>query len=146
MKRIHIHIGADDLAATKQFYSALFGQEPTVEKPDYLKWMIEDPRINLAVSKNHTAETGVNHVGIQVDSDEELDALNAALETAQQATRPDPEANCCYAHSNKHWASDPQGVVWEMFHTMEDIPTYYGGDIREDIPPLPAQTSARTCC
>ena len=146
MKRIHIHIGVEDLDATKRFYTALFGQDPTVEKHDYMKWMLDDPRINLAVSRNHTSETGVNHVGIQVESDDELEALNAALQAAQQATRPDPEADCCYAHSNKHWASDPQGVVWEMFHTMEDIPTYYGGEVREDIPSLPVQTSAPSCC
>lgn len=146
MKRIHIHIGVDDLEATKRFYSAMFGQEPTVEKHDYMKWLIDDPGINLAVSKNHSATTGVNHVGIQVDSDEELEALNASLAAAEQATRPDPEANCCYAHSNKHWASDPQGVVWEMFHTMDSIPTYYGGEVREDVPPLPAQKATTGCC
>ncbi|MEM1146918.1 MAG: ArsI/CadI family heavy metal resistance metalloenzyme [Pseudomonadota bacterium] len=124
MKRIHIHIRVDDLDATRRFYSALLGQEPTVVKPDYLKWMVDDPRLNLAVSPARQARLGVDHVGIQVDSDEALDQVNAQLNAAEQATWPERGANCCYAHSNKNWARDPQGVVWEMFHTMGSIPTY----------------------
>ncbi|MEO0549202.1 MAG: VOC family protein [Pseudomonadota bacterium] len=130
MKRLHIHISAQDLPATKRFYSALFGMEPTVDKPDYMKWMLDDPRINLAVSQRDGAVRGVDHVGIQVDSDAELEGLNEALMAAEQSTLAEPGANCCYAHSNKHWAKDPQGVVWEMFHSMETIPTY-GHDLRD---------------
>ncbi|MEO1322343.1 MAG: VOC family protein, partial [Pseudomonadota bacterium] len=90
MKRIHIHISAEDLAATKRFYSALFGQEPTVDKPDYMKWMLEDPRINLAVSQRDGVTRGVDHVGIQVDSDEELESVNEALVKAEQSTLAEP--------------------------------------------------------
>lgn len=145
MKRIHIHISAEDLAATKRFYSALFGQAPSVDEPDYMKWMLDDPRINLAVSQRDGATRGVDHVGIQVDSDEELDGVNAALVAAEQSTLAEPNAQCCYASSNKHWARDPQGVIWEMFHTMDAAPTY-GQDLRDEIPHTPKAKAAGGCC
>lgn len=145
MKRIHIHISAEDLAATKRFYSALFGQAPTVDKPDYMKWMLDDPRINLAVSQRDGATRGVDHVGIQVESDEELETVNAALLEAEQSTLAEPDAQCCYANSNKHWSRDPQGVIWEMFHTMESAPTY-GHDLRDEIPYTPKPKAQGGCC
>jgi len=145
MKRIHIHISAADLAATKQFYSALFGQSPSVDKPDYMKWMLDEPRLNFAVSQRDGAARGVDHIGIQVDSDEELDAVNASLQAAEQTTLAEPDAECCYANSNKHWARDPQGVVWEMFHTMDAAPTY-GQDLRDPVPYTPKAKSAGGCC
>jgi catechol 2,3-dioxygenase-like lactoylglutathione lyase family enzyme len=145
MKRLHIHISAADLEATKRFYSALFGQAPTVDKPDYMKWMLDDPRINLAVSQRDGATRGVDHVGIQVDSDDELEALNTALVAAEQSTLAEPDAQCCYASSNKHWTRDPQGVIWEMFHTMDEAPTY-GHDLRDEIPHAPLAKSAGGCC
>ncbi len=130
MKRLHIHISAADMDATKRFYSALFGQAPTVDKPDYMKWMLDDPFVNIAVSQRDGATRGVDHVGIQVDSEAALNGINAALQAAEQSTLAEPGANCCYANSNKHWARDPQGVVWEMFHTMSGAPTY-GHDMRD---------------
>lgn len=145
MKRIHIHISAEDLAATKRFYSALFGQDPTVDKPDYMKWMLEDPRINLAVSQREGVTRGVDHIGIQVDSDDELEAVNASLLQAEHSTLAEPEAQCCYANSNKHWTRDPQGIIWELFHTMEGAPTY-GHDLRDEIPHKPRPKSTRGCC
>jgi len=145
MKRIHIHISAADLAATKQFYSALFGQAPTVDEPDYMKWMLENPRLNLAVSQRDGATRGVDHIGIQVESDDELDAVNASLVAAEQSTLAEPGAHCCYAESNKHWARDPQGVVWEMFHTMDHAPTY-GEDMRDEIPHTPKAKTVGGCC
>lgn len=145
MKRLHIHISAEDMAATKVFYTALFGQEPSVDKQDYMKWMLDDPRINLAVSRREGATRGVDHVGIQVDSDEALDGLNEALMAAEQSTLAEPGANCCYAHSNKHWTKDPQGVVWEMFHSMDSIPTY-GQDMRDVKPKKPVRTHKGGCC
>lgn len=145
MKRLHIHISAVDLDATKRFYSALFGQAPSVDKPDYMKWMLDDPRINLAVSQRDGAARGVDHVGIQVDSDDELEALNAALGAAEQSTLAEPDAQCCYASSNKHWARDPQGVIWEMFHTMGGAPTY-GEDLRDEIPHQPRPKHSGGCC
>ncbi len=145
MKRIHIHISAADLAATKRFYSALFGQAPDVDEPDYMKWMVDEPRINLAVSQRDGASRGIDHVGIQVDSDDELAALNTALQAAEQSTLAEPDAQCCYANSNKHWARDPQGVVWEMFHTMDAAPTY-GHDLRDEIPHAPKAKAVGGCC
>ena len=145
MKRIHIHISAADLEATKRFYSALFGQAPSVEKPDYMKWMLDEPRINLAISQRDGAARGVDHLGIQVDSDDELEAVNASLLAAEQSTLAEPDAQCCYANSNKHWARDPQGIVWEMFHTMDHAPTY-GEDLQDEIPHQPVPLSAGGCC
>lgn len=145
MKRMHIHISAADLDATKRFYTALFGAEPTVDKPDYMKWMLDDPRLNLAVSQRDGATRGVDHVGIQLDSDDDLEALNDALVSAEQSTLPEPAANCCYAHSNKHWAADPQGVIWEMFHSMDTIPTY-GQDMRDIPTHIPKPVSEGGCC
>lgn len=145
MKRVHIHISAADLDATKRFYTALFGTEPTVDKPDYMKWMLDDPRLNLAVSQRDGATRGVDHVGIQVDSDDDLEALNDALVSAEHSTLPEPDANCCYAHSNKHWTADPQGVVWEMFHSMDSIPTY-GQDMRDISAHVPKPVSEGGCC
>ena len=145
MKRLHIHISAADLDATKRYYSALFGQPPIVDKPDYMKWMLDDPRINLAVSQRDGATRGVDHLGIQVESDAELEAVNASLLAAEQSTLAEPGAQCCYASSDKHWARDPQGVVWEIFHTMDAIPTY-GHDLRDDIPHQPLAKSAGGCC
>lgn len=145
MKRIHIHISAADLAATKQFYSALFGQAPSVDESDYMKWMLDDPCLNLAVSQRDGATRGFDHVGIQVDSDAALEAVNASLQAAEQSTLAEPGAHCCYAESNKHWARDPQGVVWEMFHTMDAAPTY-GEDLRDEIPHTPQSISTGGCC
>ncbi|MEM7492816.1 MAG: VOC family protein [Pseudomonadota bacterium] len=156
MKRLHLHITTADMATTKTFYTALFGQAPTVDKPDYMKWMLDDPLVNIAISQRDRSSHGVDHVGIQVDSDEGLEELNLALQAAEQSTLAEPGAKCCYAHSNKHWARDPQGVVWEMFHSMNAIPTY-GHDIGHDDEivtqaPLDAQPGggrsieARGCC
>lgn len=153
MKRLHIHISVDDLDATKAFYSALFGKAPEVVKSDYMKWMLDDPRINLAVSQRGRANHGVDHLGIQVDSDEELAALNDAFTAAEQASMPETDAQCCYARSNKHWTRDPQGVVWELFHTMDSAPTYgedifEGKSFKEWTPEEKAAAKAkvRECC
>jgi len=140
MKRLHIHVSTPDLAATKRFYTALFGQAPSVEKPDYMKWMLDDPYVNFAVSQRGET-SGVDHVGIQVSSDEELAELRGALNAAEQATLAEPAAECCYAASHKEWARDPQGVVWEMFHSMDTIPTY-GTDIHAGA----VEPAAGGCC
>jgi len=157
MKRLHIHISAADMDATKKFYSALFGQAPSVDEPDYMKWMLDDPFVNIAVSQRDGAVRGVDHVGIQVDSDEALEGVNAMLMAAEQSTLAEPNAQCCYANSNKHWTRDPQGVIWEIFHSMDTIPTY-GHDMRDDDcwdePSKPlteadrnaAMAKAKACC
>ena len=117
MKRFHVHVAVPDLAESVRFYSKLFGCEPTVTKDDYAKWMLEDPRVNFAISQRG-ASVGINHLGFQVDSDGELLALHAQLESADRAVLAEQGANCCYARSNKYWITDPAGIAWESFHTL----------------------------
>lgn len=123
MKRFHVHVSVKDLDKSKQFYSTLFGTPPTVDKNDYAKWMLDDPRINFAISER-CCNSGIDHLGLQVESGEELAALEERLTKADQKVLDEPGANCCYARSDKHWVSDPQGVVWETFHTLGDVPLY----------------------
>ena len=108
MKRFHVHVSVDDLDASMQFYSTVFGLPPTIVKPDYAKWMVDDLRINFAISKRGSA-SGVDHLGIQVDSDEELTTLRERVAGARIAAKDQPNAECCYARSDKYWTTDPQG-------------------------------------
>ncbi len=118
MKRFHVHISVKNLQESIAFYTNLFGQTPSKEKPDYAKWMLEDPRVNFAISARGHA-VGLNHFGFQTDSSEELKGLKQLAEKATEGQVVDQgEAACCYAKSEKHWAVDPQGVAWEHFHTM----------------------------
>ncbi|MCX2979850.1 glyoxalase/bleomycin resistance/dioxygenase family protein [Halieaceae bacterium IMCC14734] len=118
MKRMHIHVGVESLNQGVTFYSALFGAEPTTIKDDYAKWMLEDPRVNFAISTRGDS-TGVDHLGIQVDDDAELDGVRERLKTADVALFDEGETVCCYARSEKSWVEDPAGVAWETFKTME---------------------------
>jgi len=127
MKRFHVHVAVPDLGAGIRFYSTLFGAEPAVRKDDYAKWMLEEPRINFAISQRGGA-IGVNHLGFQVDSGEELEALHANLEAADRAVVAEPGANCCYARSDKYWVTDPAGIAWESFHTLGTIPMFGAAD------------------
>lgn len=127
MKRMHIHISVDDLEPSIRFYSALVGQEPSVLKPDYAKWEVKDPAVNLAISQTAGSRPGIDHVGIQAGSNEELRDLSLRLAEANIAMLEQQRANCCYAESDKHWAVDPSGVPWEIFHTMREI-AVYGSD------------------
>jgi lactoylglutathione lyase len=129
MKRFHVHVAVAELAPNVRFYSTVFGAPPTVLKDDYAKWMLEDPRVNFAIS-TRGAVPGLDHLGLQVDSDAELAALRAQVEQADIAALDQPEAACCYAQSNKYWTTDPQGIAWETFHSLASIPTY--GDERKE--------------
>jgi catechol 2,3-dioxygenase-like lactoylglutathione lyase family enzyme len=131
MKRFHVHVAVPDLAASINFYSKLFAAEPSVKKSDYAKWMLDDPRINFAISQRG-AKLGVNHLGFQVDSGEELEALHAQLEAADRGVVAEMGANCCYAKSDKYWVTDPAGVAWESFHSLGTIPLFGGADAGED--------------
>jgi hypothetical protein len=123
MKRFHVHVSVGNLAESIGFYAKLFGAQPSVQKDDYAKWMLEDPRINFAISnRGHAA--GVNHLGFQVDSAEELAALRAQAAQADIAAVEEKGAACCYAKSDKHWIQDPQGIAWETFHTLGTVPVY----------------------
>jgi catechol 2,3-dioxygenase-like lactoylglutathione lyase family enzyme len=123
MKRFHVHISVDDLDANVRFYSTIFGAPPTVLKPDYAKWMVDDPRINFAISQRGR-KPGVDHLGVQVESETELSTLRKQVSAAEIAMLDQPNTTCCYARSDKYWITDPQGVAWETFHTLESVPVY----------------------
>ncbi len=125
MKRLHVHVGVDDLANSIRFYSTLFGSEPTVVKPDYAKWMLDDPRVNFAISEGNHAKKGIEHLGIQVESTEELSEVYGRLRAADRPMLDEGQTTCCYAKSEKSWISDPDGVVWEAFLTNSEA-TIYG--------------------
>ncbi len=123
MKRFHVHVSVSDLNESIRFYSRLFGGEPTVLKSDYAKWMLEDPRVNFAISTRHQPG-GVNHLGFQVDTDDELRGMQAQLQAADDRMIQENEQPCCYARSDKYWVTDPTGIAWETFHTLGSIPVY----------------------
>ena len=127
MKRFHVHVAVKDLESSIRFYSALFGAEPTVSKSDYAKWMVDDPRINFAISQR-AEQTGVNHLGLQVDSDDELESLRAQAESADLVAAAERGGTCCYARSDKYWYTDPQGVAWETYHTLKQVEFFNGDD------------------
>lgn len=127
MKRFHVHVHVDDLAKSIGFYSKLFAAEPTRIEGDYAKWMLEDPRINFAISMRGS-KAGIDHLGFQTDDAEELAALKARAEAADMALLDEGETTCCYARSEKHWVTDPQGIAWEHFHTLGNIPVFSEGD------------------
>ncbi len=126
MKRFHVHVAVPDLGAGIRFYSTLFGAAPAVRRDDYAKWMLDEPRLNFAISQRG-GTIGVNHLGLQVDSGDELEALRANLEAADRAVVAERGANCCYSRSDKYWVTDPAGIAWESFHTLGTIPMF-GGD------------------
>jgi len=130
MKRFHVHVAVRDLEKSTRFYSAMFGRAPTVSKPDYAKWMIEDPRLNFAISTRGGA-VGVNHLGFQAESAEELEEIHTRLQSADTAGTAEQGANCCYARSDKYWVADPSGLAWESFHSLGSIP-FYGEPIEAE--------------
>jgi hypothetical protein len=124
MKRLHVHVSVVNLAESIRFYSALFAAEPTVTKTDYAKWMLDDPRMNFAISEHAGQAKGLDHLGIQAESADELAGLEQRLQAAELPHLAQPGSNCCYARSDKHWSLDPSGIAWETFHTLDSIPTY----------------------
>jgi catechol 2,3-dioxygenase-like lactoylglutathione lyase family enzyme len=124
MKRLHVHVAVPDLEQSIRFYSTLFGAQPVKVKPDYAKWMLEDPRVNFAISQRGTRAPGVDHVGVQVDSRAELDELAGRLKAAGNQTLDEEAVTCCYAQGDKTWVNDPSGVRWETFYTFGDATTY----------------------
>lgn len=123
MKRIHLHVSVDHLDKSIGFYNTLFGATPSVIKTDYAKWMLDDPRVNFAISQRG-AKAGLDHIGIQVESDAELLAIKTRLETAELNMLTEVGTTCCYAKSDKHWVQDPSGIAWETYHTLESAPTF----------------------
>ena len=124
MKRLHVHVAVEDLATSIRFYSTLFATEPTVAKPDYAKWMLDDPLVNFAISVGHDEGKGVRHLGVQVDSLEELGEVYGRLDEAERPVLEEGRTTCCYAKSEKSWVADPDGLVWETFFTDGEATTY----------------------
>ena len=140
MKRLHVHVSVANLERSVHFYSALFAAEPSVQRSDYAKWMLDDPRVNFAISQRD-GKPGVQHLGIQVENRTELEEVYARLQRADAPVLEEGETNCCYARSEKSWIDDPQGVQWETFLTTGQS-TVYGTD---EIRPK-AQKEAETAC
>jgi catechol 2,3-dioxygenase-like lactoylglutathione lyase family enzyme len=125
MKRLHIHVGVNNLQESIRFYSALFGATPTKTKPDYAKWLLEDPHVNFAIS-TRAHKKGVDHLGIQVEEDRALVELRERLKEAELPIVEEGETVCCYARSEKSWVQDPSGIAWETYRTMEDVQLFSG--------------------
>ena len=123
MKRFHVHTHVENLQQSIAFYAKLFGAEPTRVEADYAKWMLEDPRINFAISPRG-GKPGIDHLGIQTDTDEELAELKQRAQAADMALLDEGTTTCCYARSDKYWLTDPQGIAWEQFHTLANIPVF----------------------
>ena len=139
MKKFHIHIAVNELSESINFYSTIFNTSPSIEREDYAKWDLTEPAVNFAISKRgHTS--GINHLGIQVDSEEELAAIARQLDNAKIDSSEQKDSSCCYAHSNKHWALDPQGIAWESFHTLGEIPIF-GEETKAD-----SEIESSACC
>ncbi len=137
MKRFHVHLHVEDLARNIAFYSAMFKQTPERTETDYAKWMLQDPPLNFAISTRGD-QPGLDHLGFQVESTEELQALKTQAEQADMALLDEGETTCCYAHSDKYWVTDPQGIAWEQFHTLDNIPVFSQKN--------PAAPQAGACC
>lgn len=137
MKRFHVHVAVSDLEGSTAFYTRLFGAGPAVLRHDYAKWLIDDPRINFAIS-TRMGRTGIEHLGLQAENADELAEIRGRLVAAGAEVADEPGANCCHAHSDKHWAVDPQGLAWEAFHTLGET-RHYGDD--HD----PVRSGARAC-
>jgi Glyoxalase/Bleomycin resistance protein/Dioxygenase superfamily len=139
MKRFHVHVAVDNLHKNIQFYSAMFGAQPSVVKEDYAKWMLDDPRVNFAISSR--GETpGLNHLGVQAESNEELQQIRMQIEQADSGVTEETGTACCYAKSDKYWVTDPQGIAWESFHTLGEIPLFNSESTH--VPEAPASA----CC
>ena len=133
MKRFHVHVNVTDLNQSIRFYSQLFGAEPSVLETDYAKWMLDDPRVNFAISQRERA-AGVDHLGLQAENPSELEQIGARLKAADAVRLAEVGTTCCYAESDKYWSEDPQGLRWESFYTHGAATSYF------------APTSAAACC
>jgi hypothetical protein len=151
VKRFHVHLNVHDLDVSMRFYSNLFGAAPAVVKPDYAKWMLDDPRLNFAISTRDRAH-GIDHLGLQAETADELGEIGRRLAAADAVALTETGTTCCYAHSDKYWAEDPQGLRWETFHTFGEATTYYapvvvsGSDANATSVDLARDEHAGACC
>lgn len=143
MKRFHVHIGVSNLESSIAFYSHLFGENPSVVKDDYAKWMLEDPRINFAISQKCGAAKGIEHLGLQVEDSGELAEVYGRLKAADAPVLEEGATTCCYARSEKSWIADPDGVVWEAFLTNGEATDYGAGP---DFTALSSDNAAASAC
>jgi catechol 2,3-dioxygenase-like lactoylglutathione lyase family enzyme len=142
MKRFHVHVHVNDLDKSIGFYSKLFGAEPSRVESDYAKWMLEDPRVNFAIS-TRGQQAGVDHLGLQTDDPAELAEMKQRARAADMALLDEGEVSCCYSRSDKYWLTDPQGVAWEQFHTLSSIPLFSDAPATASAQAEPA---AAACC
>ena len=142
MKRLHVHVSVDDLSQSIRFYSTLFAAGPTVVKPDYAKWMLDDPRVNFAISKLDGRTAGISHLGIQAEHEGELAEVYERLSRAERPIVEEKETTCCYARSDKQWIADPQGVPWETFFTYGEATVYGEGSLAK----LNEANERAVCC
>jgi catechol 2,3-dioxygenase-like lactoylglutathione lyase family enzyme len=141
MKRLHVHVGVHDLDQSIRFYSALFASAPSVKKDDYAKWMLDDPRVNFAISTCGGGKgAGLNHLGIQAENGAELEELGTRLSKAEISMTAQKGVSCCYAKGDKYWTVDPQGIAWESFHTLGTIPVFGTDTVTREAQP------AKACC
>lgn len=162
MKRFHVHVAVNSVDESVRFYTRVFGAEPTVLKEDYAKWLLDDPRLNFAIS-NRGQSPGINHLGFQAEDDTELEAIHVNLQSAGATVTPEIGANCCYAKSNKYWITDPQGIAWESFRSLGSIPLFGSDEVpgsevaatsncggsgttESSCCPTPKAGSATSCC
>jgi predicted enzyme related to lactoylglutathione lyase len=144
MKRLHVHVAVDDLAASIKFYSTMFAAEPSVTKTDYAKWMLDDPRVNFAISARGAAP-GLNHLGVQVENADELAEMNTRLQQLEGEVVEEMGTACCYAKSDKYWATDPTGIAWETYHTLDSVPVFGGQAASGCCVPEPAAATVSSC-
>lgn len=144
MKRLHVHLSVPSIEEGVRFYSALFNAEPAVLKQDYAKWMVEDPRVNFAIS-TRSADKGLDHLGIQVEDETELQEMHGRLAEAAMPVVEQTGTACCYARSDKYWTLDPQGIAWETFHSLAQIPVFNDGTA-QDVSDTTAEATASACC
>jgi catechol 2,3-dioxygenase-like lactoylglutathione lyase family enzyme len=145
MKRLHVHVGVSDLDRSIAFYSTLFGAQPTVEKPDYAKWMLDDPRVNFAISTGRHSAKGVEHLGIQAEDPAELATVYGRLKAADRPVLEEGATTCCYSRSEKSWIADPDGLAWEAFLTHGEATIYGEGPALADLTAA-TEGDARPCC
>ncbi|MDD2740577.1 MAG: ArsI/CadI family heavy metal resistance metalloenzyme [Methylomonas lenta] len=149
MKRMHIHLAVENLDQNIAFYSTIFGCPPTVKHEDYAKWMLDDPRVNFAIS-NRSKQLGLDHFGIQAENEQELQSLKQRLDATQAPIEAQEGAACCYARSDKYWITDPQGIAWESFHSLTEIPTFNdqkaASDGENPFACRPSEDKQSSCC
>ncbi|WP_432730684.1 ArsI/CadI family heavy metal resistance metalloenzyme [Variovorax sp. W6] len=144
MKRFHVHLHVDDLDRSIAFYSRLFAAQPTRVERDYAKWMLEDPRVNFAISTFGSGQ-GIDHLGIQAEDEGELQELRSRAELADRSLLDEGETSCCYARSDKHWVTDPQGIAWEHYRTLDSVPVH-GKPLEQASACCVTPGKATTCC